>query len=93
MNLNSNGLWVAAAFKKSLHLYSARDPDSVFGKGSPGNSESMGMIVTQVVIIILLLVILGLFAFDDRRNRKLREIEDRVKETFSEDEGCEPERD
>jgi len=53
----------------------------------------MGMIVTQIVIIILLLVILGLFAFDDRRNRKLREIEDRVKEAFSEDESCEPERD
>lgn len=52
----------------------------------------MGMIVTQIVIIVLLLVILGLFAFDDRRNRKIREIEDRLDQCLTEKQDYEVER-
>lgn len=36
----------------------------------------MEWIIAQIVIIVLLLAVLGLFAYDDRRNRQLREDEE-----------------
>jgi len=74
------------------YLYSIPDPASVSHKERPKKFDPMGMIVTQIVIIVLLLLILGLFAFDDWRNRKIREIEDRLDQCLTEKEDCEAER-